>query len=183
MKNSIYVITGGPGCEKTTIGAELFKEGYLVLPEIARTLIAENKKNGGPLPWTDFEGFQRAIMSQQKSREDAVCGLDEIIFSDRGMSDTMAYYYANKKYDIPTDIMLQMHRHKYAGVFILNPLPDYKTDAQRVESPEFARHIHDHMLGAYLVTGHQPVFVPVLPVAERVKFILDYIYKPNREVA
>jgi len=174
--SSIYVITGGRGCGMTTLCSALSDIGYVVLPDVARKLISENEKSGsGPLPWTDFEGFQRAVMLKQKKRESFAAGLDEIIFANKGLSDTLAHYLARGENKIPLDIVIDAQRNGYAGVFILDPLPNYRIDAQRKEIFEYARKIHDNTLGAYQISGHQPFFVPVMSTQDRVKYVLDKI--------
>jgi len=191
--NSIYVITGQPGCGKSELCAELYKAGFIVLPEVARRLIAHNELRNSlyceslPLPWTNLDGFQRELIAIQLNREKVAREISDTVFSERGISDSAAYYMASTGFDyngqnknsfsldaIPSDLRDTIFTHKYAGVFILDPLP-YKADSQRREDPAHAARIHEQMFVAYRLSGHEPIRVPVLPICERAQFILEKV--------
>ncbi len=67
------IITGGPGGAggKTTLLNAMGKKGYLVFPEVSRTLIQQQSKLelGGVLPWTDLPAFAELcleMMTEQR---------------------------------------------------------------------------------------------------------------------
>lgn len=86
-----YILTGGPSTGKTTLLCELEKLGYAVVPESARSIIAEEiNKPDGILPWTDLHEFQKLVFARQLRREnEAVISRYDKIFHDRSLVDGM----------------------------------------------------------------------------------------------
>ncbi|MBI4016731.1 MAG: ATP-binding protein [Candidatus Aenigmarchaeota archaeon] len=165
-----YVITGGPGVGKTTTLNELEKLGYSTLPEVARQIIAEQMPNG-VLPWTNLFAFQKLVVTRQLDLESKVEG---VTFLDRGLLDGLAYCWAGG-IDVPLQLSHACRNAEYAGVFLLDRLPAYCTDAQRKESVEEAEKIHNALAEAYITHSYTPIRVPVLPPEERAKYILERI--------
>ena len=151
------VLTGGPCCGKTTLIEALAKKGHSVMDEVARELIAQ-----GITP--KLPSFQEAIYDLQLERESVLNGL---VFLDRGVCDCFAYanFYGNQ-------INRSDTQRDYSKVFLLDRFP-FEADGERVESGEGeAERIHNLIETAYLEGGYDLVRVPVLPVGERVDFIL-----------
>ena len=173
-----HVITGGPCAGKTSVINELRKRNLEVIEEFARRVIAERKH----LPATaeEFAARERMIFYRQLFEEDALdrknlsrCDL----FLDRGLLDTIAYsiHYLGKSFD---DFNSHVHG-RYASVFILERLP-FVDDGLRIESgEEEAQKLHDRLMECYVSHGYTPIIVPVMPVKERVEFILKNIKKIN----
>ncbi|MBI4140585.1 ATP-binding protein [Candidatus Woesearchaeota archaeon] len=165
-----YVITGGPCTGKTTLVNALEQHGYVVIPEAARQIIYEEKqKSDGILPWTDFSGFQNLVVRRQISLEASV----DADFGDRSGIDGIAYCWLGNVC-VPDELAKYVASAKYSAVFLLDRLP-YKQDAERVEDDATAEKIHGLIETAYRECGHNIIRVPVLPVEQRVEFIINIL--------
>ncbi len=172
-----YVITGGPCVGKSTLIAALQEKGYQTLPEVARLVIEEQQGTDGKiLPWIDRDSFQQAVMKRQLELEGKVNG--KPVFLDRGLADGAGYYLADNL-KVPRELNTAINENRYSGVFLLDPLKDYKTDSARVEDSEAASRIHGCIGQAYENAGYKVVRVPAVSVEERVKFILNEIRSKN----
>lgn len=167
-----YVITGGPGIGKTTIIELLASKGYVVIPEVARLITAEEKlKDSNIIPWKNLEKYQEKVAERQLKLEAQVSA--DIIFLDRGLIDGYGYCKLNNVI-VPKPIM-ENGKKRYEKVFVLEPLPAYKNDETRFEDREEAKKIHQAIIDAYKEFGYQIISIPVLPPEERVDFILKNI--------
>ena len=174
MKNTTikHVLTGGPGTGKTTLINLLVEMGYDVVPEAARYVIEQEQFSGGDaLPWKDNDAFQDKVLSHQLFLED---GLDsKIAFLDRGIVD--GYGYSKHFGNLPSDRLIDLGKNRYGKIFLLDRLPNYQNDAERLEDFEDAGIIHSAIEKAYVDFGYQPIRVPVLSPEERIDFILNRI--------
>jgi predicted ATPase len=166
-----YVLTGGPCAGKTTLILELKKRGYSVLEESARAVIDEMLSEGKTLETirSDEGAFQKAVLRRKVDLE-ANIPQDGIIFLDRAIPDSIAYYRENQ---VPEDEELwnACRAARYAKVFLLDLLPPVP-DGVRNESPELAARLQGALDRGYHELGYEPVRVPVMPVKERTDFIL-----------
>lgn len=160
-----YVLTGAPSCGKTTMIGELSKLGYSVVPESAREIL----ERGEP---TSFMDFQREIISTQLSRERNL-SLEEKVFLDRGIPDTLAYSKHAFGHFHP-EFFESYQVNRYDKIFVLDRLP-LVDDGVRLEKNELeADLIHEEIKFTYNLLGYQVESVPVLPTIEdRVKYILE----------
>ena len=171
--STVYVLTGGPGAGKTTLLEALEKEGYHVVPETARYLM---EKHGIEYPKLTAAGrleFQRMVAKKQIEMESNM-GKHTHVFLDRGLPDNIAYCRIGRV-DIPEEIIAGSRSGRYDKVFILDMLPEYRTDSIRAEDTETARNIHELIIEAYKSLGHDITFVPPFSVKERVEFIKSHI--------
>ncbi|HTR18849.1 MAG TPA: ATP-binding protein [Candidatus Paceibacterota bacterium] len=166
-----YVLTGGPCAGKTTLVFELEKLGHAVLPEAARMFIEEQLALGKTIPEMrkDINKFEHDILQRHIELEGNVAK-DKVTFFDRGIPDNVAYFRFT---NLPIDEEFRriLETTKYRKVFLLEML-EYANDTARFETPEEARHIHNEIRRAYEELGHTIVDVPVLPIPERVEFVL-----------
>jgi predicted ATPase len=166
----VYVISGGPATGKTTIIKELKKRGYKVLEEAARQVIRDDERfKGKSVNEISKREFQEAIFEFQKKQLENL-NFKEIIFSDRGLGDTIAYlkiYGLNVRGEI-ADFAKEF---RYSGIFILEPLNFYVTDDLRKETKEEAEAIHREIIKTYRELGYNLIIVPFMSVKKRVSFI------------
>jgi len=170
----IFVITGGPGTGKTSVVNELEKKGYKFLMEAARW-VSENdfRFKGKNILEINKKDFQDAIFDLQKKQISELKG-DEIVFSDRGIGDTLAYYkIAGLK--ISDEKMELAKKFKYEKVFVLDFFNFYQKDKLRQESKKEQEKIHNEIVKTYEGLGYSLIYVPFMSVKKRTRFILERI--------
>lgn len=168
------VITGGPCTGKTTLVQELASRGYTTTIEHARHYIDTMKARGRTVEEirANAEKFQLGVLDMQIEEESRL-DPQESVFLDRALPDAMAYY---RFLGLPYDERLeeQCNRYCYRTVFILDRLPLIQDYARREDEQEQIR-IHQLIIEVYRSYPCPVVMVPVLPVPERVDFVLDHI--------
>ena len=171
----IYVISGGPATGKTSVINELEKKGYKVLKEAAREVSLKDKRfQGKSTKEINKKEFQEAIFELQMKEIEKLKDNKEVIFSDRGLGDTLAYYVVNKL-RVPKYQDIYAKKFRYAGVFILEPLDFYKQDELRQESKTEAEKIHKTIAETYELLGYYAINILFMSVEERVEFIISKI--------
>lgn len=176
-KNSWYVITGTLSSGKTTVIRKLAELGFRTVPELARVYIDAELAKGNTVEniRKNELNFQRRVL-QMKVEMEKYLPKDEIIFFDRGIPDSVAYY---KLCGLCDDRFLDsaVLNSSYAKVFLLD-MVEYKKDYSRVETDEERREIQYLLEDAYIQRGFEVVKVPVMKtIDERVDSILNYIGK------
>ncbi len=165
-----FVLTGGPGVGKTTVVEILASRGFSIVPEAARMIIEEQRlKNSDILPSKNLALFQEYVLDRQLELEEQA--QEEKVFLDRGVVDGYAFCTLGKV-PVPARIA-ELAPGRYDKIFLLDHLPEYKTDGIRNENPEFSKNIHNHIIEAYKHFGYELITVPPLPPEERVNFILN----------
>ena len=166
-----YVLTGGPFAGKTTLLVALQELGLNVESEIARLYIDEEIAKGKTIAEIrkNEEAFQY-IVHERKLLQHANLRKDKLVFFDRGIPDTVAYLRANNLV-VTQEIEKTLVQYAYRKVFLLD-LVGHATDHARTESLETAARIHAELGRTYDELNIPVVRVPVLPIEERVKFVL-----------
>ena len=166
-----YVITGAPSSGKTTIISRLSKLGYQTIPEAARVLIDKEISEGRTLEEIrrDELDFQRKVLKMKIEIENKI-SKDKIVFFDRGVPDTIAYY---KLYGFNLEEVLKFCKERtYKKIFFLEPLP-FEKDYARIEDEDKAKKLNNLFKMAYIDLGYDVISVPIISVDERVKLILS----------
>lgn len=170
-----YVVTGGPHSGKTTIVNRLSEMGYDTNPEYSRLLIDRELKKGKSLD--EIRGnskmFQDALVAGKLGLERNL-PKDKMVFLDRGLVDSIAYYKF-LKIPLPKGLV-KLCRKRYKKVFLLGMLP-YKQDYARNEPKKHAYKLNRLIKQVYSQFGYKVIVIPAMPVEDRVKMILDNLDK------
>jgi predicted ATPase len=167
-----HVITGAPSCGKTTLIDQLAGEGYRTVAEVARQYIASEVAKGRTVAEirSDMASLECRLMDLQRQIED-VLPAHEVMFLDRGIADYFAFFRLCGLN--PNAYLAECFRHRYASVFILDPL-EFELDGMRMESDiAIADYLAEWHARDYSALGYDVVRVPVLPPQERLAFVLD----------
>jgi len=172
-KSNWYVITGGPSSGKTTVLEELAKLGYLTYPEAARVLIDREMAESKSLK--EIRGneaeFQKKVL-EMKIEIEKKAPKDKIVFFDRAIPDSIAYYQIDGL--DPKEVLKLCQRESYRKIFFLEQLP-LDQDYARVEDEKTIKKLNKLLKESYQNLGYQVIDVLALPVEERVRKILGEI--------
>ncbi|WP_417369975.1 AAA family ATPase [Flavobacterium beibuense] len=176
MNNNFYIITGGPGCGKTTLIEKLKQYEYNCIDEAARSIIQEQvKNNGNALPWKNTFKYKKLML--QKSIEDYKNANKELItFFDRGIPDTLCYSKVLNEEITPEENLASIAYRYNKKVFWLPPWKEiYTTDSERKQNWTEAKRIAFLMKETYLNYDYEVIEIPKTNPRQRVSFILDNI--------
>jgi predicted ATPase len=168
-----YVITGAPSSGKTTLLKELEKLGYRVVHEVARAYIEMQMDQGRMLEdiRSDKESFEKWVLSAKIGIE-AELPKNEVIIFDRAIPDSIAYFQIA---GLDTnEAIAKSPRNRYKKVFLLDLLP-YTKDQARIETHEVAARLDRALESDYRMLGYEVTRVGVMPVEERLRFIVEQI--------
>jgi predicted ATPase len=172
VQTNWHVIAGTASSGKTTLINQLAEKGFQTVPETARLYIKREMAKGQTLHpiRTDAAALQRNIKNMQLSIESELRAND-MIFLDAAVPSSLAYY---RVFGLnPNEILLECFHHRYASVFILEPLP-FQLDEERVEEiAAFTSFLDRWHTRDYLALGYNVVRVPILSPEERLAFVLE----------
>ncbi len=177
IEKSIYIITGGPGFGKTELIEALKTDGYLCSDEFARDLILEQlKTNGDIVPWKKPKLFQQEILKRRTAFFNSV-QQDILAFADRAIPDQLAFA-RYKGFGSPPVLEEAVRQYRYAPiVFVTPPWPDiYTNDDIRTETIGEAEKLHEVIVDTYKNLNYQIIELPLLPISERKKYILQNLF-------
>lgn len=168
-----YIITGGPGSGKTSLITRLKYLGYNVVDEVASAFIKRGKKAGKTAEQTrsDESKFQEEVLEEKVKIEDATSA-NEITFFDTAIPDSIPYHIINNL-RLSEKILEASQKRRYRGIFLLDQLPFFEKNGVRIEDEKIAGEISRLIYKEYCKLGYVVVRVPVLPLEERVKFVLE----------
>lgn len=169
-----YVITGGPSSGKSTVIRALKDMGYKTTIELARHYIDLQRMNGRSTEEirANQRQFQHKVLNLQIDLERRLDPKEQIFF-DRALPDEVAYY-EYFKLEPDEKLVEYLQTASYKKIFIMDLLP-LDSDYARTEDREAQLDLHNRIIDVYKKRGESIVFVPVLPVKERVKFVLDHL--------
>lgn len=171
-----FILTGAPGCGKTSIVRELAAKGHDVVEEAATAVIAEEQQDGEEEPWAK-PGFIDKIAARQKmALTKALRSRAPLQFFDRSPICTRALcIYLG--FTIPRDLevliesIIRENLFERRVLFVANLGFIVPTSARRIsfeQSLEFER-VHEK---SYSDFGYELVRIPNAPVSERVNQVL-----------
>ncbi len=166
------IITGGPGAGKTTLLNALANKGYLVFPEVSRTLIRDQAQQpDGVLPWTNLPAFAELCLTAMSGQRREALRNTMPAFVDRAIPDICAYLTLGG-----CEVTAQ-YQEAAAGyhsrVFFCAPNQSiYVQDDERPYPFEEAQGIHQQLVSTYQALGYEVVEVPWGSVEERANWVL-----------
>jgi len=166
-----YVLTGAPGCGKTSILLNLDEQGYPVVHEAATDVIADEQAHGHDQPWTRVDFIDKIVKLQVLRQERPVPSEAVAQIFDRSPLCTLALA---QYLGLPvTDILAEeverlMQEQVYEqSVFFVRPLGFVTpTAARRISFEESLRFETVHE-AVYRSHGFEIVDIPVGDVAAR----------------
>lgn len=166
------VITGAPCSGKTAVIQMMEQRGYRVVHEVARAYIDSQLKTGRTVSEikADEWAFERHILMEKCRIEDRLAS-DELIFFDRAVPDSIAYYRLNGLN--PAEPFQKAREVRYQNVFLLERLA-FLPDPVRSENEETARRLEQLIEESYRALDYDIIQVPLLSIAERTEFILKF---------
>ena len=172
VQTNWHVITGGPCSGKSTLIDQLANQGFRTVPESARLYIERETAKGRanhPIR-VNAAALQRSIKDMQL-RIEVGLRADDVLFLDGAVPGSLAWY---RVYGLnPNEILLDCFHHRYASVFMLDPI-SFQPDDQRVEEMvSIAGYLDEWHTRDYSALGYSVVRVPVLPPEERLAFVLE----------
>ena len=173
--NNWYVLTGAPCSGKTKLIKLLAERGYQTVPELARVYIDQELAKGITIEELrqDEMAFQRKILEYKIDYEKTLPS-EAVIFFDRGIPDSEAYY---KLCGIESDETLKnaIADCSYKKVFLLDYVK-FKKDYARTESEEEQKQLHRLLVEIYAKLNIPIIRVPEVPkpeIIKRLQIVLD----------
>jgi predicted ATPase len=169
-KTNWYVITGAPCSGKTAVIKQLEQRGYAVVHEVARSYIDAKLAQGKTLEQikADDWAFERHIL-MAKVKIEVGLARDDIIFLDRAVPDSIAYY---KLCGLdPAEPRQKSRTVRYRKIFLFERLA-FLTDPARSEDEKTADRLGRLIEESYQSLGYKPIHVPLASITERTEFVL-----------
>ena len=157
-------------CLEPLVGQQI-DQGFRTVPETARLYIEGEMSKGRTIREIRESGaaFQRRLVEMQLKVEGGLRPVD-VIFLDRGVPDHFAYCRAFGPN--PNEFLAECFHHRYASVFVLDPLP-FQENGAGDEDATIAGHLGEWTVRDYSALGYSVVRVPVLSPEERLAFVLE----------
>lgn len=170
------VITGAPCCGKSTLIQGLRSAGHDVCEEAAERYVLSQRRIGKTTAQIieDRRALITAITRLSLDQE-MMLPKKKRIFLDRSAFDTVAYCAV---FGEPIPHQEEIFRHRYAAVFVLDRV---QLTEDRLEREEEAAALDRALQEQYVMSGHIVVRVPVLYIADRLRFVLSHLPSLSHE--
>jgi predicted ATPase len=169
------VIAGGPCSGKTTLVAELEKQGFKIIHEAARALITEQRAlNSELLPDRNKLAFQLELLRRQLENEKLAESTEDFIFIDCGIPEDIAYFEVDKE-KAPEQLWHAAKTRNYSHVFLLEQNPVFVKDGLRLQDREQAQNLSKLIETVYQRLGYKVHRIPFASLNKRIELIKKVI--------
>jgi predicted ATPase len=171
-----FILTGAPGCGKTSILTALRDRGYAVVPEAATDVIAAEQARGIDEPWTRPE-FAARIVELQRTRQLEAVGDPQVYDRSPLCTLALARYLGQPVTPLLAEEIKRLREQQIFQrmVFFVRPIGFIEpTAARRIsyeESLVFER-LHE---AVYREHGFELIDVPPAPVGERAARVAGFL--------
>jgi predicted ATPase len=169
------VLTGGPGSGKSTLIDALERAGFSRSLEAGRGIIQDQVSIGGPaVPWNDRGLFAELMLGWEMRSYRMAEQQTGPVFFDRGVPDVVGYLRLSKL-PVPAYFKKAAETFRYNGrVFIAPPWQEiFQQDRERKQDFDEAVRTYEVLAETYRAFGYELIELPRVPVAERVRFVLQ----------
>jgi predicted ATPase len=167
-----FILTGPPGCGKTSIIHKLASIGHTVVFESATDVITRLQEQGIEHPWK-LKDFQLKIVELQQLKEKSLDGNGNA-FLDRGIIDSVSYEDDESIRQKILEAGLSSGYEK--DVFFIELIPEeYRQTRVRKETLEEAKESGKKLEKVYLEHGFNVIRIPAASVDQRIFTILEHI--------
>lgn len=176
-----HVIAGAPSCGKTTLVDRLAAVGYRTVPEPARAYLEGELVRGRTIDdlHEHPDSLQRTLADLQESVEKNLVD-HEVMVLDSALVSSMAWYRA---FGLdPNEILPRCFHHRYATVFVLDPLP-LDVDCIRFNDAALVSFLDRWITRDFVALGYDVMRVPVLSPEERLGFVIERLHSRRSPVA
>ena len=174
-----YILTGAPGCGKTSVIRALEMSGVSTVAEAATDIIAYRQSQGVSKPWENIDFIDDVVSIQRHRQMDRSDHYSELHFYDRSPICTYALAkYLNFKPS--SDLMQEIERIEKQSIyekdvfFIDNLGFISNTDARQISFEDSLVFEQLHR-DAYQKFGFRCIAIPASSVDYRVKLILEHV--------
>ena len=170
------IITGAMGSGKSTVLQLIKAQGFNVVPEPAREILAEQRSIGDEgVPEQNPKLFTQLLLSRAIYQYKQMQTSHEVVIFDRGIPDNIAYAQLFNLDYPPAQQAAKLYRY-HTDVFIFPAWDEiYTTDDERIISFEAAKAFGDSVHKIYKQCGYNLIEVPCVSPQERARFIINNI--------
>jgi len=171
VQTNWHVITGASCSGKTTLIDQLADKGFQTVPEVGRQYFESEMAKGRTNDEIreDPVALQHGIIDMQLRIEGGLRAND-VAFLDRAFPDCLAFHRVVGLN--PNQILAECFHHRYASVFMLDPLP-FQGDGVRDDDAAKVGYLDEWIARDYSALGYSVVRVPVMSPEERLAFVLE----------
>jgi predicted ATPase len=102
---------------------------------------------------------------------------EQVIILDGALPGSLSWYRAFGLN--PNEILNECFHHRYASVFIFDPLP-YKENGARDEDAPIVDYFDEWLARDYYALGYSVIRVPVMSIQNRLNFVLERLSEKGK---